>query len=86
MVQIGLGVMLLIARMIFLDLYLYTNMNIDLDIIKEILSDNDIDLGDDLFAVIPKGQDIILVQGSVNSKLVSLKTYFRYKNLKDLGL
>jgi hypothetical protein len=78
--------MLLIARMIFLDLYLYTNMNIDLDIIKEILSDNDIDLGDDLFAVIPKGQDIILVQGSVNSKLVSLKTYFRYKNLKDLGL
>jgi hypothetical protein len=61
-------------------------MQIDLDIIKEILSDNNIDLGADLFAVNPKDTEVILVQGSINSELISFTTYFRYKNLKDLGL
>jgi hypothetical protein len=60
--------------------------NLDLDIIKEILSDNNIDLGDDLFAVRPQTHpDIILVQGETQSQLISVKTYLRYKNLNGLG-
>lgn len=61
-------------------------MNIDLDIIKEILEDNDVYLGDDLFAVATNNyhKQIILVQGSENSTIVSIETYTRYKNLKDI--
>jgi hypothetical protein len=62
-------------------------IELDLNIIERILNENGIDLGNELFAVIPQTHpDIILVQGETQSQLLSVRTYLRYKNLNELGL